>query len=403
MHPIRDNADMTTPAPTRYFIGLMSGTSLDGVDGVLCQINDHGDVQVVQHVHEAFHPRTREVAYTLNQAGHNELHLAAQLGTQLAHDYSAVCRRLFQAHDLSASAVCAIGAHGQTVRHQPEAASTLAGDASVGYSVQANHPALLAEHTGIDVIADFRARDLAAGGQGAPLVPAFHRGVFGRAGVDVAVLNIGGIANASVLAGNGGLAGCDTGPGNVLLDLWAQQHLGTLFDTDGAWGGSGRVAPALLAHFLSDPFFQHNQARQPSSTGRDDFNATWLHKTLTAFPAVEALEAVDVQATLGALTAQSAATQVRHLLQHLHTTSTEPAQLLVCGGGAYNQQLMQLLQQALPQTHVTTTDTVGLPVLQVEAAAFAWLAWCFVTHRSGNAIQATGAKGPRILGALYPK
>ena len=388
-----------TPSPT-YFIGLMSGTSLDGVDGVLCALSDAGAPRVLAHHHHPFDARTRATALALNASGPDELHQSARLGIQLAHDYAAVCEALLTACGLPAAAITAIGAHGQTIRHQPQTTASLTGQPTVGYTVQVNNPALLAELTHIDVIADFRSRDIAAGGQGAPLVPAFHRAVFGSPSTDVAVLNIGGIANISLLGANGAILGCDTGPGNVLLDLWAQQHIGRPFDEGGDWGAQGRIHAGLLTHLLNDPFFQHQQAKAPQSTGRDLFNHQWLSERLVAFTDVPP---VDVQATLAMLTAQSAASQLQLLQQEMTPSANVPSRLLVCGGGAYNQLLLVNLAHCLPGTLVQTTADFGLPVLQVEAAAFAWLAWCFTERRPANAVNATGAKGPRILGALYPK
>jgi len=381
------------------FIGLMSGTSLDGVDGVLCAMDASGKPTVLAHQYRTFDSRTRALAMQLNASGPDELHLSSQLGIQLAHDYAAVCTALCDATGIAASKITAIGAHGQTVRHQPQAASSITGLPSVGYTVQVNQPALLAELTAIDVIADFRSRDIAAGGQGAPLVPAFHHAVFGDPTASVAVLNVGGIANVSLLSADGRIAGCDTGPGNVLLDLWVQQHLHQPYDEDGQWAAAGKVLPDLLDHLLQDAFFQHQQTDGPQSTGRDHFNLAWLNAQLAPF---QGGRPVDVQATLTMLTARSAASQLSALYQQ--SASDRPiARLLVCGGGAHNQFLMESLKSCLPNIPVETTSALGLPVLQVEAAAFAWLAWCFTQRRPANAVAATGASGPRILGALYPK
>ncbi|UFS55653.1 anhydro-N-acetylmuramic acid kinase [Comamonadaceae bacterium M7527] len=383
-----------TPHNNGLFIGLMSGTSLDGVDGVLCRIDQDGQPYVMAHAHQAFSPAVKCLALQLNTAGHNELALAAQLANSLSHINAGVCEQLLAYANLNASDIQAVASHGQTVRHAPHAAPNLDGLNSVGYSLQVNNPALLAELTGIDVIADFRSRDIAANGQGAPLVPAFHQHVFARNNETVAVLNIGGMANVSVLAPTG-VWGCDTGPGNVLLDTWVHQQLGQAFDADGAWGASGSVHSDLLHALLQEPFFATNQTASPTSTGRDLFNAQWLAQRLKGFTHVAA---ADVQATLGALTAHSAAQQI----QLISTQATPPGSVLVCGGGAYNKQLMAQLRLAMPHATVHTTDEVGMPALHVEACAFAWLAWCFTQRRPGNVVAATGALGPRVLGALYP-
>lgn len=382
-----------------FFIGLMSGTSLDGVDGVLCAIDRSGKPRVLAHQYRMFDTRTRALAMQLSEVGPNELHDTARLGIQLAHDYAAVCEALCQATGITASAITAIGAHGQTLRHQPQAMPSVTGLPSVGYTIQVNQPALLAELSAIDVIADFRSRDIAAGGQGAPLVPAFHQAVFSDRAATVAVLNIGGIANLSLLGADGSVFGCDTGPGNILLDLWVQQHLYHPFDQDGQWGGQGQVLPELLDHLLQDAFFHYQPADGPRSTGRDHFNQVWLTAQLASF---HDRKPADVQATLAMLTARTAASKLL-AMQQQSTNASPVARLLVCGGGAYNRCLMQFLATCLPNIPVETTAALGLPASQVEAAAFAWLAWCFTQRRPANAVAVTGASGPRILGALYPK
>lgn len=381
-------------APADLFIGLMSGTSLDGIDGVLCRIDHAGHPKVLAHGHKPFSAEVKAAALQLNTPGSNELALAAQLGNRLSHLSAELCEQLLAHAGVQASDVRAIASHGQTVRHAPQAAVGLDGLISVGYSIQVNNPALLAELTGIDVIADFRSRDIAAGGQGAPLVPAFHQHVFATNASSLAVLNLGGMANASLI-GPSEVRGCDTGPGNVLLDTWIHQQLGQAFDKDGAWGASGKVDQALLNVMLQQPFFATNQAQSPTSTGRDLFNAQWL---LTQLKPFAGLAPADVQATLGALTAYSAARQIERLAAKSHA----PAKVLVCGGGAYNQQVMAQLRLAMPYAVVQTTDHEGMPAQQVEACAFAWLGWCYVQRRAGNVVWATGAQGPRVLGALYP-
>lgn len=283
------------------------------------------------------------------------------------------------------TAVAAIGAHGQTVRHRPQSFD------STGYTLQLNNPALLAELTGIDVVADFRSRDVAAGGQGAPLVPAFHQSVFGRAGETVLTLNVGGIANLTVLGP--GLAedviGFDCGPGNVLLDAWCQFHLGQAFDANGAWAASGRIDEEFLALLLSEPYFS---LPIPKSTGRDLFNPDWLARQLErAGP----LAPVDVQATLTELSASVCAASVRQY-------GGGSKELIVCGGGAYNGHFMARLQQHLPAFHVKSSQAIGLAPLQVEAAAFAWLARKTILRETASLKTVTGAQGARVLGAIYP-
>ena len=277
-----------------------------------------------------------------------------------------------------------MGAHGQTVRHRPQMFD------GTGYTMQLNAPALLAELTGITVVADLRSRDVAAGGQGAPLVPAFHQGVFGKKDQTTLVLNIGGIANLSVLAADGSVLGFDSGPGNALMDGWCLQHTGKPYDDGGQWAASGKVLPELLAAMLSEPYLQQPP---PKSTGRDLFHADWLASHLQQHAAQA--KPADVQATLTEFTAASCADAVRRF-------GKSGSELLVCGGGALNTYLMQRIAALLPEVHVTTTAERGLPPLEVEAAAFAWLARQCLLGLPGNLASVTGARGPRILGAIYP-
>jgi anhydro-N-acetylmuramic acid kinase len=372
------------------YLGLMSGTSLDGVDGVLADFSQ-AKPQVLAHASLPFGPALQAQVLALNSAGPNELHSAALAGNALARAYAQVVGQLLQSTGLQASDVMAIGAHGQTVRHQPQAFD------GTGYTLQINNPALLAELCGMDVVADFRSRDVAAGGQGAPLVPAFHKAVFGRSSEAVAVLNIGGIANLSFIGptadASSAVTGFDCGPGNVLLDLWCQRHLGKAYDAAGQWAASGQAIPALLAHMLADPYFAKVP---PKSTGRDLFHAAWLDAHLREFPTAKP---EDVQATLVELTVSPLIDCVSSYQKY---SNCELKYLLVCGGGAYNSYLMQRVQAVLPSLQTQSTETHGLPPLQVEACAFAWLARQFCKRRAGNLPAVTGARGERVLGALYP-
>jgi anhydro-N-acetylmuramic acid kinase len=365
------------------FIGLMSGTSLDGVDGVLVDLSD-GRILVQGYATAPFPVALRTELLALNSpSGDNELHRAALAGNGLARVYAGVVRELLASTGVAAEAVTAIGAHGQTVRHRPGEFD------EVGYSLQLNNPSLIAELTGIDVVADFRSRDLAAGGQGAPLVPGFHHALFARADEAVAVLNIGGISNLSLLpAGSGTVLGFDCGPGNALLDYWCRSHLGQPFDAAGQWAASGRVLPELLSRLLADAYFAK---APPKSTGRDLFNPDWLAShlgTSTEKPA-------DVQATLAELTAEACTS---HLKRH----GPDSRSLIVCGGGALNQHLMSRLRALLPNVEVVSSAERGLPPQQVEAVAFAWLARGTVRREAGNLASVTGARGARVLGAIYP-
>ena len=378
--------------PPFYFIGLMSGTSLDGADGVLAQLDETGHVTVLAHDFVAFEAAFRSELLSLNSSGPDELHRSALAGNQIARHYAEVVAALLQKTGLQASQIKAIGAHGQTVRHRPLEfdADVARHQAAVGYTLQLINPALLAELTGIDVVADFRNRDLAAGGQGAPLVPAFHQGVFAQPGRCVAVLNIGGIANLSVLKADGSVLGWDCGPGNALMDFWCTRHTGQAFDRDGTWAKTGQLQPALLRSLASDPFLHKPP---PKSTGRDLFNPAWLQQHLAL---LDDLQPADVQATLCTFTALACS---QDLLRH----APEASQLVVCGGGALNGELMRQLAAHLPGISVLNSEALGLPPLQVEAAAFAWLAFKTVRRETSSLPSVTGAQGARILGAIYPR
>jgi anhydro-N-acetylmuramic acid kinase len=370
---------------TELYLGLMSGTSLDGVDGVLLNFSESTQ-WVLAHASAPLPTALRTELLALNSPGANELHRAALATNALVRVYAGVVQDLLTRTATDASQVRAIGAHGQTVRHQPGAFD------GTGYTLQLNNPALLAELCGIDVIADFRSRDVAAGGQGAPLVPAFHQAVFGGTGVPVAVLNLGGMANLTLLGARAddAVLGFDCGPGNALMDAWSLRHCGEPFDRGGAWAASGQVQAALLAALRNEPFFA---LKPPKSTGRDLFNPTWLASALARLP--DDMRPVDVQATLAELTALSCADAVL-------TWGGTSRELLVCGGGAYNAHLMARLQLALPGVVVKGTEERGLPPLQVEAAAFAWLARQTLQRAPGNLQSVTGARGARVLGAIYP-
>lgn len=390
------------PSPhddTRLYIGLMSGTSMDGVDAVLlrAQWEDGQWRYTALDAHHLPMPSVlRQTCLALNRSGgRDELHQAACAANALSQWYARAVQSLLAQTGLSSAEITAVGAHGQTVRHQPSAVGGAVADcehAWTAYTLQLLNPALLVELTNITVVADFRSRDVAAGGQGAPLVPAFHRAMFApppSSGRAVAVLNIGGMANVSLLLADGTAAGFDTGPGNVLLDAWCERHTGRSYDADGAWAASGTPHMALLDHWLADPYFQRHG---PRSTGREYFHMDWIEQGCHAV--AQPLAAADVQATLMALTART----IAHALHGI-----APQQVIVCGGGVFNAALMQALRDATAPATVRTSDDCGLPAMQVEAAAFAWLAHQTLTGRSGNVMGATGATGARVLGAIYPK
>lgn len=369
------------------YIGLMSGSSLDGVDGVLAEFESgrHGRDAMGLRAHESapLAHGLRAELLRLNAPGPDELHRGALAANALMRVYADVVHALLRRCGVPASQVRAIGAHGQTVRHRPQEFD------GTGYTLQLMNGALLAELCAIDVICDLRSRDVAAGGQGAPLVPALHAALFAEQGKDIAVLNLGGIANLTLLAADGSVRGFDCGPGNVLLDLWCQRHQGTPFDAGGGWAACGTVDEHLLQQLLGEPFLQRPP---PKSTGRDLFHADWLEHALRRCPA---LAPVDVQATLVEFSARAATDALASLAAH-------PARLLVCGGGAFNGELMRRLAARLPDCSVCSTEAAGIAPLQVEALAFAWLAQAFVARQPGNLPAVTGAKGLRVLGALYP-
>ncbi len=371
----------TAGTSPQLFIGLMSGTSLDGVDGVLADFSG-ALPRVLAHHAMPFAPALKQELLALNIPSNNELHRAALAANGLVRVYALTVQALLADTHTSANDVCAIGAHGQTVRHQPGAFD------GTGYTLQLNNPALLAELTGIDVVADFRSRDVAAGGQGAPLVPVFHQGIFGQPNRTVGVLNIGGIANLSVLHANGDARGFDCGPGNALLDHWCQEHTGDAFDNNGAWGASGTVIEPLLQAMLAEPFLRQTP---PKSTGRDLFHPTWLTHQLSGFANPNA---ADVQATLTEFTARAC---VNDVLRH----AADASELIVCGGGALNGLLIRRLQMGLPNVRVLSSAERGMPPLQVEASAFAWLARQTVLGLPGNLPKVTGAQGARILGGVF--
>lgn len=369
---------------SQLYAGLMSGTSLDGVDGVLVDFSFQRP-RVLGHISAAFPVALKHELLQLNVSGSDELHRAALAANALVQVYAEVLAQLLKTCQVDVSQVRAVGAHGQTVRHRPQLFD------DIGYTLQLNQPALLAELAGIDVVADFRSRDVAAGGQGAPLVPPFHQAFFGQLPGVTGVLNIGGISNITILSDDAPeqVIGFDCGPGNALMDAWCLTHTGAPYDDKGNWAASGAVQADLLHRLLDEPFFAQ---KPPKSTGRDLFNSTWLQAKLVGY---SGMLAQDVQATLTELTARSCSDCVR-----LFAPSCE--RLIVCGGGALNLHLMQRLQALLPGCVVANSDAHDLPPLQVEATAFAWLAKQCIERKTASLKSVTGARGARILGAIYP-
>ncbi len=364
------------------FAGVMSGTSLDGVDAVVAEFGD-GDRRCVLRgfAYRPFAPSLQRELIALQASGDDELLRAARAANALADLYADAIAAACADAGISARSLTAAGVHGQTVRHRP----------AEGFTIQLNNPARVAERAGVMVVADFRSRDVAAGGQGAPLVPAFHHAMFGGTGRHRVVLNLGGIANITDLPPSGHVCGFDTGPGNVLLDLWHARHRGGPFDENGDWAATGTVSETLLAALLDEPYFA---AAPPKSTGRDLFTPEWLETRIAR--AGGGLRPEDVQATLAALTGRTVADAIER-----HAGSA--TEVLACGGGARNRAVLAALSALLEPRTVQTTASAGIAIDHVEALAFAWLAREALAGRPANLVAVTGARGPRVLGAIYPR
>ena len=359
------------------YIGVMSGTSLDGMDIALIEL---GVGITLLGTHYTPMPQAmRSELLGLCASGPDEVARCAIAENHWVELAAQGVNALLAQQQLCAADIRAIGSHGQTIRHEP----------ALGFTVQIGNPALLAELTNICVVGDFRRRDVAAGGQGAPLVPAFHEALFAGEAGNRAVLNVGGFSNLSLITPDAPVAGFDCGPGNVLLDAWIQEQRGELYDRDGQWAASGKVEPRLLNALLGDPFFQ---TKGPKSTGREVFNLSWLKQHLLNLPE---FPTENVQATLLELTALT-------IVQSLQTAQAHTDELLVCGGGAHNAALMARLGELLTQTQVSSTQTKGVDPDWVEAMAFAWLAHCCLENIPTNRPSVTGARGLRVLGAIYP-
>ncbi|WP_201619644.1 anhydro-N-acetylmuramic acid kinase [Psychrobacter maritimus] len=394
------------------YIGMMSGTSLDGMDAVLCQFGGEENIQqplrLLASISQDFPPRLREVLLALCQPNgvqeltstmgepSSELDWFGWASKEYAEFASEVVNNLLQQSNTDVESVLAIGCHGQTVRHRPQ----------MGFSLQLLDANIIAERTGISVVSDFRRRDMAVGGQGAPLVPAFHQALFAAPDSTRVLLNLGGIANITVLPANDSsvndavvnnspVIGYDTGPANLLLDAWTALHTDKGYDAGGAWAQSGQVVEPLLNQLIEHPFFARTY---PKSTGREDFNLAWLQSELQKFDQASAhirYSSADVQATLTELTAMSASMQI-----NMFINAQENSSVYVCGGGALNDYLMTRLQAHLPHCTVETTASLGLNPAWVEAVAFAWLARQTLMGETGNLPAVTGASKGVVLGQV---
>ncbi|HFC53271.1 MAG TPA: anhydro-N-acetylmuramic acid kinase [Gammaproteobacteria bacterium] len=366
--------------PASKYIGLMTGTSLDGIDAALVRFDGNTPHCLAAHT-EPYPSDLRDALLELSQP-EADVATMMELDVRLGRLYATEVKRLLSRARISAEQVVAIGSHGQTIRHVPAS--------KYPSTLQIGDPNIVAQLTGITTVTDFRRRDVAAGGQGAPLVPAFHDAVFRQPGENRVILNIGGIANVTVLPGEKELpvGGFDTGPGNILMDGWAARHLGLPQDQDGGWAASGRVDPQLLKEMLSDPFFRQPP---PRSTGREHFNQRWLEARQPAGK----LPPEDVAATLCELTATTIADAIRH-------QAGDTERIIVCGGGVHNATLMNRLEQLLAPCTVESSARHGVDPDRVEAIAFAWLARQTLTGGAGNLPSVTGAREPAVLGAIYP-
>ena len=367
-----EQVDVSNP---EFYAGIMSGTSLDGIDTVLVQLAD-GQVRLMGTHYQAYEQSLKHTLLDLHHSVSDELHRAQLTGNELARLYAAATATLLQKTSTLPQQVRAIGCHGQTIRHNPDQ----------GYTMQLGNAALLAELSGITVVSDFRSRDIAAGGQGAPLVPAFHDKMLRHPDIHRVIVNIGGISNLTDLPPNHPTTGFDCGPGNLLMDAWVAQHHGEPYDKDGAWAASGQVIPALLQALLDEPFLH---SVPPKSCGRDLFNLHWLNKKLRGDEAT-----VDVQATLLALTVHAIANAVRRFCAGAQD-------IYLCGGGAHNRALVEHLCVSLPDCRIQPTDTLGLGADWLEAIAFAWLAQQAIQGQCASLPAVTGARHPCILGATY--
>jgi len=356
------------------FVGLMSGTSLDGADAALVDLSP-SIPHTLAFATVPFPAALREQIMSLSEPGKDSLELAGRVSIELADLYARAVEAVLAGGGVTRGAITAIGCHGQTVRHRPD----------LGFTIQLNDPARLAERTGIDVVADFRRRDMAAGGQGAPLVPAFHEAVFRDTQRSRAVVNIGGISNITWLPPGRRTLGFDCGPGNVLLDGWARRHLGRDFDEDGQWASRGRTDAGLLDRLLEEPFLD---APPPKSTGRELFRLAWLEEKLP-----RAYQPEDVQSTLTDFTARS-------IVDSIDRFCPETQEIYLSGGGARNGALFTRIAD-LACRLVEKTDTLGVPTGHVESMAFAWLAMKCMRREPVDLTAATGARAPRVLGAIY--
>jgi anhydro-N-acetylmuramic acid kinase len=370
-------------AASELYVGLMSGTSLDAIDAALVRCIP-GSCELLATLEYPIAPEMRRAIAAISRPGDDEIERLGPLDRELGVLFANATLALLASTRYQCADIAAVGSHGQTIRHRPPSAGNIP-----AFTLQIGDPNTIAELTGITTVADFRRRDIAAGGEGAPLAPGFHASAFAREGRGRAIVNIGGIANITLLSGTRLLSGFDTGPGNTLLDHWTQRHRGQAYDRDGEWAGAGEVQATLLLQLRGHPYLTR---RGPRSTGKEAFNLDWLESCLQKLPAIAPQ---DVQATLAEFTADTIASAVI-------AAELEITEVYICGGGARNADLMRRLQRLLAPRQLDTTAALGIDPDWVEAAAFAWLAWCTMNGLAGNAAAVTGAAGARVLGGIYP-
>jgi anhydro-N-acetylmuramic acid kinase len=370
---------------SELYVGLMSGTSIDAIDCAVVRCSK-SNIELLATAEHAIPETVRKEIAQLSHSGPDEIEKMGKLDRVIGALFAEASLSLLHGAGIAAQDIAAIGSHGQTIRHRPPSGGHTPKES---FTLQIGDPNTIAELTGITTVADFRRRDIAAGGEGAPLAPAFHAAAFAKRGVNRAIVNIGGIANASILTGDQLHLGFDTGPGNTLLDHWIARHLGDRYDRDGAWSAEGRVSPELLSRLLEHPFLNKFG---PRSTGKEAFNLHWLGQCC---PDLDTPDPQNVQSTLAEYTAASIA---KALVESGPTLN----EVYICGGGAHNIDLMRRLTRHLKPTPLATTTALGMDPDWVEAAAFGWLAYRSVAGLAGNAPAGTGATGFRVLGGIYP-
>ena len=374
---------MSNPTRNQYYLGLISGTSADGIDAALVRFDGNATHARPELAFGRTYPWDPALRARLVELGQRTAMLTldevGELDVRIGRAFAQAAKAAIEASGVATADIAAIGSHGQTLRHRAQG--------EIPFTLQLGDPSTIAERCGLRVVADFRRRDVAAGGHGAPLVPAFHAATLHSDAEDRAALNLGGIANFTLLPANGAVRGFDTGPANGLMDAWCLRHSGQAYDMGGGFAAQGRIDEALLARLLDEPWFA---LPPPKSTGRDQFHLAWMESKLRGDEAP-----ADVQATLLALS-------VRTIADALRAAQPHTQRVIACGGGVHNPLLMAALGAAMPGSVVESSAMHGLDPDFVEAMAFAWLARETLAGRPGNLPAVTGAAGPRVLGAIYP-